>query len=193
MEKLYPNKLLLYDFWKYFKSYIIIFYFNIHFSNLYDIIISNPENQIKGNAMVDMGTLLLVVGGALFFALFVFFVCEEKSLKNADFSDMKGLFTAERKVSECAQEFDTVRYLVIYFVVLLAFHLAVINMVFVPNGFGLVEKLAYTFFPSLLGSWLILLVKWTYQPIIKLVSSFMYGSVYMGAAITAFVIAKFIA
>ena len=118
--------------------------------------------------MEDMGTLLLVIGGALFFALFVFFVCEEKSLKDADFSDMKGLFTAERKVSECAGEFNTIRYLLIYFLILVVFNLAIANLVFDPNGFGLTEKLAYTFFPSLLGSWMILLVKWTYQPIIKL-------------------------
>lgn len=140
-----------------------------------------------------MGMLLITLGAGLLFGLLVFFICEEKSLKDADFSDMKGLFTAERKVSECAGEFNTIRYLAAYFVVMLAFDLAIVHFVFTPNNFGMQEMLAYTFAPSLLGSWVILLVKWTYQPIIKLVSSFMYGSVYMGAAITSFAISYFLA
>lgn len=139
-----------------------------------------------------MGMLLIILGAGLFFGLLVFFVAEEKSLKDADFSDMKGLFTAERKVSECAGEFNTFRYLGIYFAIMVVFDLLMANLVFVPNGLGMQEMLAFTFVPSLLGSWVILLVKWTYQPIIKLVSSFMYGSVYMGASIFAFTITYFI-
>ncbi len=135
-----------------------------------------------------MGTMLLVMGAGLFFALIVFFICEEKSLKDADFSDMKGLFTEELKASECAGKFQTIRYLTIYFIVLLIFDLAIANYIFIPNGYGLQEVLAYTFIPSLLGSFIILLVKWTYQPVIKLVSSFMFGSVFMGSAAIAFLI-----
>lgn len=139
-----------------------------------------------------MGTMLLLILAGLIFALIVFFICEEKSLKDADFSDMKGLFTQELKAYECIGKFQTIRYLVIYFVVLVIFDLAIAKLVFIPNGFGLQEVLAYTFIPSLLGSWMILLVKWTYQPVIKLASSFMYGSVFMGASAVAFLIAYFI-
>ena len=127
----------------------------------------------------------------LFWSLY-FFICEEKSLKNADFSDMKGLFTAEKKISEVAGEFNTIRYLMIFFLIMLAFDFTVIYFLFEANSFGMQEILAYIFTPALLGSWIILLVKWTYQPIIKLVSSFMFGSVYMGAAITAFAITYFL-
>jgi len=139
-----------------------------------------------------MGTVLLLIFGGLIFALTVFFICEEKSLKNADFSDMKGLFTQELKAAECVEQFHTVRYLVIYFAILLIFDLAIAKLIFIPNEYGLLEVLAYTFIPSLLGSWLILLVKWTYQPVIKLASSFMYGSVFMGASAVAFLTAYFI-
>ena len=59
---------------------------------------------------------------------------------------------------------------------------------FLANGFGLQEILAYTFIPSLVGSWVILLVKWTYQPVIKLASSFMYGAGFIGASSVAFLI-----
>ncbi|MBL4730481.1 MAG: hypothetical protein JKY28_03775 [Sulfurimonas sp.] len=139
-----------------------------------------------------MGILLIALGAGLFFGLFIFFICEEKSLKNADFSDMKGLFTAEKKISEVAGEFNTIRYLMIFFLIMLAFDFTVIYFLFEANSFGMQEILAYIFTPALLGSWIILLVKWTYQPIIKLVSSFMFGSVYMGAAITAFAITYFL-
>lgn len=133
-----------------------------------------------------MGMMLLTLGAGLFFALIVFFTCEEKSLKDADFSDMKGLFTEELKASECIGQFSTIKYLLMYFIILVIFDLIVANLVFVPNGFGTPQILAYTFMPSLIGSWIILLVKWTYQPVIKLASSFMYGSVYIGAAVAAF-------
>lgn len=139
-----------------------------------------------------MGTMLLLIGGGLFFGLVVFIFCEEMSLKNANFSDMKGLFTEELKVSECLDEFNTVRYMALFIVVLFAFDLALANLVFVPRGFGALEMLSYIFVPSLLGSWIILLVKWTYQPIIKLASSFMYGAGFIGAAAVAFGLTNFV-
>lgn len=133
-----------------------------------------------------MGLLMIVLAVALVFALLVFFICEEKSLKNANFSDMKGLFTEELKAGECIGEFNTVRYMFVYIIVLTLFDLIVANMVFLPNNFALTEAMLYTFVPSLVGSWIILLVKWTYQPVIKLVSSFMYGAGFIGASIFAF-------
>ncbi len=139
-----------------------------------------------------MGTMLLVIVGSLFFSLTVFIACEEMSLKNANFSDMKGLFTAELKVSECLDEFKTVRYMVLFLVILFAFDLALANLVFVPSAFGTLEMIVYVFVPSLLGSWVILLVKWTYQPIVKLASSFMYGAGFIGAAALAFGVTNFV-
>ncbi|QSZ42575.1 hypothetical protein GJV85_10800 [Sulfurimonas aquatica] len=141
-----------------------------------------------------MGTMLLTLGAGLFFGLIVFFTCEEKSLKDADFSDMKGLFTQELKATECIGQFQTIRYMLIYFISLVIFDLMIIHFVYVPNElFALKEvALAYTFIPSLLGSWVILLVKWTYQPVIKLASSFMYGSVFIAASVIAYVLSYLI-
>lgn len=133
-----------------------------------------------------MGTMMLLIGGGLFFSLLVFFICEEKSLKDANFSDMKCLVTEEVEVSKCFEQFNTIRYMAIYFIVLLGFTLAIANMIFIPRGFGLLEIMAFTFVPSILGSGIILLVKWTYQPVIKLISSFMFGSGFMGASAVAF-------
>jgi len=99
---------------------------------------------------------------------------------------MKGLFTEELKLSECMGEFNTFRYMVLYIAILLSFDLIVLQLVFIPNGLGAAEMMAYIFMPSLVGSWIILLVKWSYQPVIKVISSFMYGAGYMGAAVIAF-------
>ena len=139
-----------------------------------------------------MGTMLLMLIGGLFFGLIVFILCEERSLKDADFSDMKGLFTQEIKASESLDKFHTVKYMVIFVVLLSIFNLVVINIILNPNELEWKDMLAYTFMPSLVGSWFILLVKWTYQPIIKLASSFMYGAGFIGASIVAFAITNFI-
>lgn len=133
-----------------------------------------------------MGTIMLLMGGGLFFSLLVFFVCEEKSLKDADFSDMKCMVTEEVEVSKCFEQFQTIRHISIYFVLMVIFDALIAQFIYLPNGFGMLEIMAYTFIPSLMGSGLILLVKWTYQPVIKLISSFMYGSIFMGASVVAF-------
>jgi hypothetical protein len=59
------------------------------------------------------------------------------------------------------------------------------NNVLLPNQFGLVEAMAYTFIPSMIGSLIILLVKWRFQPMIKLLSSFIFGAGYIGATALA--------
>ena len=133
-----------------------------------------------------MGTVMLVIGSGLFFSLIVFFICEEKSLADANFSDMKCLVADDAKVSECFTQYQTIRYATFYFLSVLTFGLLVGYFVYIPNMFGLQEVLAYTFITSLIGSALILFVKWQNQPVIKLVSSFMFGSLFMGATALAF-------
>lgn len=133
-----------------------------------------------------MGTVLVLIGIGFVFGLLVFFFCEEKSLKDVKFSDMKCMITEEANISECFEKFKTVRYLAFYFAVMFVFDLLVANFVYLPNGYGLLEITLYTFVPSLVGSGIILLVKWTYQPVIKLISSFLYGSIFMGASGLAF-------
>ena len=139
-----------------------------------------------------MGTMMLLIGGGLIFSLLTFFICEEKSLKDANFSDMKCLVTEEVELSKCFEQFNTVRYMSIYFAILLIVDLIIANVIFIPQGFGMLEAMSFIFVPSILGSGIILLVKWTYQPMIKLISSFLYGSVFMGAAGIAFALTFFV-
>lgn len=133
-----------------------------------------------------MGTVLVLIGIGFVFGLLVFFFCEEKSLKDVKFSDMKCMITEEANISECFEKFKTIRYLAFYFAVMFVFDVLIANFIYLPNGYGLLEITLYTFVPSLVGSGIILLVKWTYQPIIKLVSSFLFGSIFMGASGLAF-------
>jgi len=133
-----------------------------------------------------MGTIMLVIAAGLVLSLIVFFICEEKSLKDVKMSDMKCLIKEEVKVSECFEEYNTVRYMLTYLTIVFILAVIVSTQVYLPKQFGLGEVLAYTFIPSLLGSLVILLVKWTYQPMIKLISSFMYGAGYIGATGLAF-------
>ncbi len=135
-----------------------------------------------------MGTMLILIVVAFVVALLVFITFEEKSLKNANFSDMKGLFTEERKPTECIRELGTVRYMVMHVIVIFAADLGVANFLFLPNGFGLVHIMAYTFIPAFVGSLIILLVKWTYQPVIKVISALMFGISFIVAAALAFAV-----
>jgi len=133
-----------------------------------------------------MEVVMLLMGAGLFFSLFVFFICEEKSLRNANFADMKCIITEKVEVSKCFKQFQTIRYILTYFFILVTFDALIANFVYLAQGFGLKEVLIYTFVPPLIGSGIILVVKWTYQPVIKLISSFMFGSIFMGASATAF-------
>jgi hypothetical protein len=133
-----------------------------------------------------MGTLMLVIGVGLIFSLVIFFICEEKSLKDAKMSDMKCLITEEVNISECFEQYNTIRYMFFYIAAVFFAGILVAANVHLPYNYGLAEVLSYTFIPSLLGSLLILLIKWTYQPMIKLISSFMFGAGYIGATGLAF-------
>ena len=128
-----------------------------------------------------MGTLMLAIGAGLFYNMIVFYVCEEKSLKNADFSDMKCLIKEEVDMSECFETYNTVQYMLYFLVSAFIFAALVTYFFLIPAGIDLAGLMAYVFMPSLIGSLLILLVKWRFQPFIKLASSFMYGSGYLTA------------
>lgn len=82
----------------------------------------------------------------------VFWFCEKKSLKDANLSDMKYLVTEKVEVSKYFEQFKTIFYLSVYFLVLLVFDLDIANLIYLPRDFGLLKVLAYTFKPSILGS-----------------------------------------
>lgn len=129
-----------------------------------------------------MGMLIIAIGIGFFGSIIMFFIAEEMSLKDSDFSDIKDAFTKELSLDESLSKYGTIKYMAIYVIVVGIIGLLVSTQILIPNGFGLGFSMAYVFLPSVIGSLIILLVKWRFQPLLKLISSFMFGAGYIGAS-----------
>ena len=129
-----------------------------------------------------MGMLMIAIAIGYFGSMLVFLVTEEMSLKDSDFSDIKDAFTKELSLDESLSKYGTVKYMVMYIAVVAIIGLVVSTQILIPSGFGLGFNMAYVFLPALIGSLIILLVKWRFQPLLKLISSFMFGAGYIGAS-----------
>lgn len=129
-----------------------------------------------------MGMLLIAIGIGYFGSIILFLIAEEMSLKDADFSDIKDVFTKELSLDESLTKYGTIKYMAMYIIGVFIIGLLVSTQILIPNGFGLGFVMAYVFLPSLIGSLIILLVKWRFQPLLKLISSFMFGAGYIGAS-----------
>jgi len=134
-----------------------------------------------------MGMFMIAIGIGLFGSIITFFIAEEMSLKDADFSDIKDTFTKELSFDESLSKFGTIKYMTMYIAVVFIIGILVSTQILIPQDLGLGLLMAYVFLPSLIGSLVILLVKWRFQPLLKLISSFMFGAGYMSAS--AFAIA----
>ena len=129
-----------------------------------------------------MGMLLIAIAIGFFVSFLIFVSVEEMSLKDADFSDMKCLVTQELSLEDCMSKYSTVKYMLMYIVAVMVMGFLVAKLIMLPNGFGLGFAMAYVFLPSMIGSLIILLVKWKFQPVLKLLSSFLFGAGYIGAS-----------
>ena len=129
-----------------------------------------------------MGMLMIAIAIGYFGSILAFLVTEEMSLKDSDFSDIKDAFTKELSLDESLSKYGTIKYMAIYVVVVGILGLVVSTQILIPSGFGLGFNMAYVFLPALIGSLIILLVKWRFQPLLKLISSFMFGAGYIGAS-----------
>jgi len=136
-----------------------------------------------------MGMLMIAIGIGFFASIIIFFIAEEMSLKDADFSDIKDVFTEELNLNDLVGKYATIKYMALYIIAVFIIGLLVSIQILVPSGFGLGFLMAYVFLPSLIGSLIILLVKWRFQPLLKLISSFMFGAGYIGASAFAVAIA----
>ena len=129
-----------------------------------------------------MGMLMIAIAIGYFGSILVFLVTEEMSLKDSDFSDIKDAFTKELSLDESLSKYGTIKYMAMYVAVVAIIGFVVSTQILIPNGFGLGFNMAYVFLPALIGSLIILLVKWRFQPLLKLISSFMFGAGYIGAS-----------
>jgi len=130
-----------------------------------------------------MGMLMIAIGIGFFASIVVFFIAEELSLKDANFSDIKDACTAdELKLDGLLGQYGTIKYMAMYIVAVFIIGYLVSTQILIPNHFGLGFLMAYVFLPSMIGSLIILLVKWRFQPLLKLISSFLFGAGYMSAS-----------
>ena len=134
-----------------------------------------------------MGMLVIAVAIGLVGGMISFLVAEEMSLKDADFSDIKDAFTKELSLDDSLSKYGTIKYMAMYVALVFIIGVIVSTQILIPQGFSLGLLMAYVFLPSVIGSLVILLVKWRFQPLLKLISSFMYGAGYMTSS--AFAIA----
>lgn len=129
-----------------------------------------------------MGMLMIAIAIGFFGSIIVFFIAEEMSLKDSNFSDIKDNFTQELSLNDSLTKYGTVKYMAIYFIAVFIIGLLVSTQIIIPNGFGLGFSMAYVFLPSLIGPLIIFIVKWRFQPPLKLISSFLFGAGYIGAS-----------
>jgi len=129
-----------------------------------------------------MGMLMIAIGIGFFGSIIVFFIAEEMSLKDSNFSDIKDAFTKEISLDESLKKYGTIKYMAMYVIAVFIIGILVSTQILIPNDFGLGFNMAYVFLPSVMGSLIILLIKWRFQPLLKLISSFMFGAGYIGAS-----------
>jgi len=129
-----------------------------------------------------MGMLMIAIAIGYFGSIIAFIIMEEASLKDSDFSDIKDAFTKELSLDESLSKYGTVKYMAMYVAIVAIIGVLVSTQILIPNSFGLGFDMAYVFLPALIGSLIILLVKWRFQPLLKLISSFMFGAGYIGAS-----------
>jgi hypothetical protein len=136
-----------------------------------------------------MGMLMIAIGIGFFASIIIFFIAEEMSLKDADFSDIKDVFTEELNLNDLVGKYATIKYMALYIIAVFIIGILVSIQILIPSGLSLGFLMAYVFLPSLIGSLIILLIKWRFQPLLKLISSFMFGAGYIGASAFAVAIA----
>ncbi len=129
-----------------------------------------------------MGMLMIAIAIGFFGSIIIFFIAEEMSLRDADFSDIRDVFTKELSIDDSLKKYGTIKYMVMFIMAVFAIGLIVSQQILIPNDFSLGFLMSYVFLPSMIGSLIILLVKWRYQPLLKLLSSLMFGAGYIGAS-----------
>lgn len=127
--------------------------------------------------------LMIAIGIGFFGSIIIFFIAEEMSLKDANFSDIKDACTAnELNLNDLLGQYSTIKYMAMYFVAVFLISVLVSTQLLIPSHFSLGLLMAYVFLPSMIGSLIILLIKWRFQPLLKLISSLMFGAGYIGAS-----------
>ncbi len=135
-----------------------------------------------------MITILPFVLIGLAYSLIIFFICETKSLQHKKECDMRDIQFDTNKVYLCLEEYQTLKYAGIFFVLVVIYTLIIAYLDFIPHKLGLLEVLSYIFITAFLGSLYIVIFKFNKDLIIKIFSSLMYGSIFIVSSSVAFAI-----
>ena len=128
----------------------------------------------------------IVIG--LIYAIIVFFIVENLSLKHKDSVENECVIYDVNKVYICLEKYQTIKYAIIY-LILLAIYASILAIIdFIPKELGLMEVLVYIFTTAFLGSLYILIFKWRKDFIIKIFSSLMFGSLFIAGSAIGFAI-----
>ena len=139
-----------------------------------------------------MMTILPFVLIGLVFSLIVFFICENLSLKHKQKCEIENTEFDINKVYLCLEQYKTLQYAGIFFILVFIYTLIIAYLDFIPHNLGLIEILSYIFTTAFLGSLYIIIFKWNRELLIKVFSSFMFGSLFISASAIGFAVSYLI-
>jgi len=122
----------------------------------------------------------------LAFSLIIFFICEEKSLKNKKLAKEMCINYDASKVFVCFEEYNTFKYAGYFFLSVFIYTVLIAKFSFIEHNLGLTEVISYIALTALIGSAYIILFKWKKDLLVKVFSSFMFGSVFIASSTAAF-------
>ena len=124
----------------------------------------------------------------LAYSLIIFFICEEKSLKNKKLSEENSIKYDVNKVFTCFEEYQTLKYAGYFFIAVFIYTIIIAKFSFIKHNLGLIEIISYIGLSAFIGSLYIILFKWRKDLLVKVFSSFMFGSIFIASNIIAFAI-----
>ncbi len=136
-----------------------------------------------------MASILPFVGIGLIYSLVIFFLCEEKSLKQKKLSELQAIEFDVEKVFVAFEKYQTFRYAGYYFAAVLVYTIIIAKLSFVEHHLGLIAVVAYIGLTAFIGSAVIFLFKWKKDLLVKVFSSFMFGSLFIAASGIGFALA----
>lgn len=139
-----------------------------------------------------MLTVVLFMGIGLVYSLIAFFICESRSLKMGQFSDKQCSLKEEKGFKDSFKQHYTLKYMLYYFLMVFIFSIFIVNLSYIPNGFWYTEIIPYLSITPLLGALFILFFKWRSEPVLKILSSFLFLSGFILASGSAFVMSYMI-
>ena len=128
----------------------------------------------------------------LAYSLIIFFICEEKSLKNKKLVKDKCIQYDTSKVFVCFEEYQTLRYAGYFFVSVFIYSILIAKFSFIEHSLKLPEVISYIALSAFIGSAYIILFKWRKDLLVKVFSSFMFGSIFITSSALAFALSYWI-